>query len=92
MMIMSTFKKYFCIFGECNAFIIPEFEIYRLPFWKVSLLFLPGRIAQSVGHLTRKAGVLGSIPGLATYFRFSFRFFKKGSCQLLAKVCARNTG
>ena len=44
-----------------------------------------------VGHLTRKSGVLGSIPGLATYFRFSFRFFK-GSCQLLAKVCARSTG
>ena len=43
-------------------------------------------------HLTRKSGVLGSIPGLATYFRFSFRFFKKGSCQLLAKVCARSTG
>ena len=42
--------------------------------------------------LTRKSGVLGSIPGLATYFRFSFRFFKKGSCQLLAKVCARSTG
>ena len=52
---------------------------------------LPGRVAQSVGHLTRKSGVLGSIPGLATYFRFSFRFFKKGSCQLLAKVCARST-
>ena len=32
-----------------------------------------GRVAQSVGHLTRKSGVLGSIPGLATYFRFSFR-------------------
>ena len=41
----------------------------------------PGRVAQSVGHLTRKSGVLGSIPGLATYFRFSFRFFKKDSCQ-----------
>ena len=54
--------------------------------------FGPGRIAQSVGHLTRKSGVLGSIPGLATYFRFSFRFFKEGSCQLLAKVCARSTG
>ena len=54
--------------------------------------FPPGRVAQSVGHLTRKSGVLGSIPGLATYFRFSFRFFKKGSCQLLAKVCARSTG
>ena len=48
----------------------------------------PGCVAQSVGHLTRKSGVLGSIPGLATYFRFSLRFFKKGSCQLLAKVCA----
>ena len=33
----------------------------------------PGRIAQSVRHLTRKSEVLGSIPGLATYFRFSFR-------------------
>ena len=52
----------------------------------------PGHVAQSVGHLTRKSGVLSSIPGLATYFRFSFRFFKKGSCQLLAKVCARSTG
>ena len=52
----------------------------------------PGRVVQSVGYLTRKSGVLGSIPGLATYFRFSSRFFKKGSCQLLAKVCARSTG
>ena len=50
---------------------------------------MPSRVEQSVGHLTRKSGVLGSIPGLATYFRFSFRFFKKGSCQLLAKVCAQ---
>ena len=33
----------------------------------------PGRVALSVGHLTRKSEVLGSIPGLATYFRFSFR-------------------
>ena len=49
------------------------------------------RIAQSVEHLTRKSGVLGSIPSQATYFRFSFRFFKKGSCQLLAKVCALST-
>ena len=54
--------------------------------------YVPGRVAQSVGHLTRKSGVLGSIPGLATYFRFSFRFIKKGSCQFLAKVCARSTG
>ena len=46
----------------------------------------------SVGHLTPKSGVVGSIPGLATYFRFSFCFFKKGSCQLLAKVYAPSTG
>ena len=52
----------------------------------------PGRVAQSVGHLTRKSGDLGSIPGLATYFCFSFHFFKKDSCQLLAKVCAGSTG
>ena len=34
--------------------------------------FWPGSIAQSIGHLTRKSEVLCSIPGLATYFRFSF--------------------
>ena len=51
-----------------------------------------GRVAQLVGPLTRKSGVPGSIPGLATYFLFSFRFFKKGSCQLVAKVCAQSTG
>ena len=62
------------------------------PSASVTLHLIVGRVAQSVGHLTRKSGVLGSIPGLATYFRFSFRWFKKGSCQLLAKVCARNTG
>ena len=53
---------------------------------------MPGRIAQSVGHLTIKSGVLGSIPGLATFFHFSFRFFKKGSCQLLAKVGVNRLG
>ena len=38
---------------------------------------MPGRIAQSVGHLTNKSGVLGSIPGLAIYFRFSFSAFSR---------------
>ena len=65
---------------------------FSLHSWTHFCTVKPGRVAQSVGHLTRKSGVLGSIPGLATYFRFSFRFFKKGSCQLLAKVCARSTG
>ena len=30
-------------------------------------LIRQGRVAQSVGHLIRKSGVLGSIPGLATF-------------------------
>ena len=30
--------------------------------WLGTLLDGPGRLAQSVGHLTRKSGVLGSIP------------------------------
>ena len=33
----------------------------------------PSRVAQSVGHLTRKSEVLGSIPGLAIYFCFFCR-------------------
>ena len=32
---------------------------------------MPGRVAQSVARLTREPEVLGSIPGPATYFRFS---------------------
>ena len=79
-MIFFPFVPFFLYFGH-----------YFLPNLTVEF-YLPGRVAQSVGHLTRKSGVLGSITGLATYFRFSFRFFKKGSCQLLAKVCARSTG
>ena len=55
-------------------------------------LGVPGLVAQSVAHLTQEPRVAGSIPGSATYFRFSFGRFKKGSCLLLAKVCARSTG
>ena len=75
--------------GHCDLFLLTFFFILILINIKV-LLILPGCEAQSVGHLTHKSGVLGSIPGLATYFHFSIRFFKKGSCQLLAKVCARS--
>ena len=72
---------------------IPAIKSYSHQVCNEIFLFIQARYmfkdgAQLVGHLTRKSGVLGSIPGLATYFRFSFRFFKKGSCQLLAKVCA----
>ena len=51
---------------------------------------LPGRVAQSVGHLTRMSGVLGSIPGLATYFRFSFRFFQEGQLSVTGEsMCTK---
>ena len=52
----------------------------------------PGRKAQSVARLTQEPDVPGSIPGPATYFRFSFRWLKQGSGQLQAKICARTTG
>ena len=49
--------------------------IYVKPYqnYPLSLSYLghctePGRVAQSIGHLTRKSEVLGSIPGLATCF------------------------
>ena len=51
-----------------------------------------GRVAQSVAHLTQEPEVPGSIPGPATYFRFSFRWFKKDNCQLLVQVCALSAG
>ena len=82
--------------SEINRYLFFLYSVCDCSFYAMFSSFFhyiaPGRVAQSVEHLTRKSGVLGSIPGLATYFRFSFRFFKKGSCQLLAKVCARSTG
>ena len=67
-------------------------QYFNLFLPSILVVVKPGRVGQLVGHLTRKSGVLGSILGLATYFSFSFRFYKKGSCQLLAKVCGRSTG
>ena len=80
----------YCASSRCGWGLFGLF-FFHLSFL-VSFFLSPGRVAQSVGHLTLRSGVLGSIPGLATFFRFSFRFFKKGCCQLLAKVCARSTG
>ena len=53
----------------------------------------PGRVAQSVGHLTRKSRG----PGFDTRSGHILSFLlpliqERGSCQLLAKVCARSTG
>ena len=42
----------------------------------------PDSLVRGPGFDTRSGNILS----------FSFRFFKKGSCQLLAKVCTRSTG
>ena len=52
----------------------------------------PDSVAQSVGHLTHKSEVLGSIPGLATYFPYFFRWFKRGSCQYVHVVLVNRVG
>ena len=53
---------------------VAQVFLIRVPFlFYDTNIFKPGRVAQSIGHLTRKSEVLGSIPGLAAYFRFSFR-------------------
>ena len=67
-------------------------DLIERTFQREGSLYIAGPRSAIGRALTRKSGVLGSIPGLATYFRFAFCFFKKGSCQLLAKVCARSTG
>ena len=59
-------------------------------------LFFPLDVLDEIWDLIESVSegflTYSSIFGLATYFRFAFRFFKKDSCQLLAKVCPRSTG
>ena len=58
--------------GEGSVVALCDGDI-SLYYHLLSFQIEPGRIAQSVGHLTSKSEVLGSIPGLAKYFRFSSR-------------------
>ena len=43
---------------------------------------LPGRVAQSIGHLTRKSEVLGLIPGMATLFSFLLSLIQEGQLSV----------
>ena len=50
----------------------------------------PGRVAQSVGHLTRKSEVLGSIPGLTIYFRFFLPLIQEGQLSITGEtICTK---
>ena len=74
---------------------LPTIEISTAFYSFLSSIFClqaPGRVGRSAGHLTRKSGVLGRYPVWQHTFVSPSAFFKKGSCQLLAKVCARSTG
>ena len=51
----------------------------------------PGRVAQLVARLIKKPEVPGPIPCPAT-LSFLLPLIIKGSCQLLAKLCARSSG
>ena len=49
-----------------------------------------GRVAQSVGHLTRKSGVLGSIPGLANVLSFLLPLFQEGQLSVTGEsMCTK---
>ena len=55
---------------------IKEFKIKIIPsctqsLWRLNIcfVFVPGRVAQSEAPLNQEPEVLGSIPGLVTYFR-----------------------
>ena len=63
---------------------------YILCFFTREERYLPGRVGQSVGHLTRKSRVLGSIPGLATYFSFLLPLFQEGQLSVTGEsMCTR---
>ena len=51
----------------------------------------PGRVAQSVGHLTRKSGVLGSIPGLSgNILSFLLPLFQEGQLSVTGEsMCTK---
>ena len=68
----ETVIRPICI--DLSARKLKIFTVYTVIVYMYVLhLNKPGRVAQSVGHLTRRSEVMGSILGLATCFRFYFR-------------------
>ena len=60
------------------------------PTYLSTLTSSQGRVAQSVGHPTHKSGVLGSIPGLATYFLFLLPLFQEGQLSVTGEsMCTK---
>ena len=59
-------------------------------FWVFFQLLQPGRVAQSVGHLTRKSGVLDSILGLVNILSFLLPLFQEGQLSVAGEsMCTK---
>ena len=53
-------------------------------------LLWPDRVAQSVGHLTRKSGVLGSIPRSCNILSFLLPLFQEGQLSVTGEsMCTK---
>ena len=84
-------RRVSCISYDMTTSVKPEYiTSYEIIYMCVSCSCRPSRVAQSVGHLTRKSGVLGSIPGLATYFGFLLPLFQEGQLSVTGEsMCTK---
>ena len=57
-------------------------KLFPVSLQTASLSLQPGRVAQSVGHLTRKSGVLGSILGPGNILSFLLPLFQEGQLSV----------
>ena len=63
------YSSCFCESAIFYSFLFYSIQVASSVLFRSGLFycFLPGRVAQSVGHLTRKSGVLGSIPNILSF-------------------------
>ena len=93
-----------CINHYCSWTDSKPCLVYSYPVWFPCFQRQPGAVARSEASSLGMRAALSSIPNSGTFFRgdlvmktflrpfSSFRWFKKSSCQLLAKECALSTG
>ena len=87
---MDSFRSLFCLLAphySSAELLFPSFmfDLYVQ-------LQKPGRVAQSVGHLTRKSEVLGSIPGSGHILSFLLPLIHETQWSVTGEVYARSTG
>ena len=85
-------KRIFFLIGRTSyGKVMPHFRFCsRITLSKRYLEKGPGHVAQSVGHLTRKSEVLGSIPGLAIYFCFFLPLIQEGQLSVTGEnMCTK---